>query len=131
MTTDEFIASQKLSMSCAAAYDNPNMTDASPGMQHYSCVIRRGKRRLTVPFSVGSGWTREPSAADVLDCLASDAAGVENARGFLDWCGEYGYDTDSRKAERTFKVCERQAAKLKRFLGADLYQVLLFDVERQ
>jgi hypothetical protein len=67
----------------------------------------------------------------VLDSLASDAAGYENSPDFGDWCGEYGYDEDSRKAERIFKDVERQSAKLKKFLGDDLYETLLWDTERE
>jgi hypothetical protein len=47
-----------------------------------------------------------------------------------DWAGEYGYDTDSRKAEKTFRACQRQRAKLFAFLGPELYQTLLWDTER-
>jgi len=72
-----------------------------------------------------------PTAADVLNCLASDAAGVENARSFEDWCADYGYDTDSRKAEKTFRVCEQQRDSLKGFIGGpDAFEGLLFRMER-
>lgn len=66
--------------------------------------------------------------AEVLN--ASDAAGVENATSFEDWCEEYGYDTDSRCAERTFKACKHATERLKNFLGNDLYETLLWKIER-
>ena len=71
-----------------------------------------------------------PELEDLLDCLASDASGIENSPDFEDWCGEYGYDTDSRKAEKIFKTVEHQARRLKQFLGDDLYEALLWNTER-
>lgn len=88
MTLDHFIKSLGLTMTVTPADNNPNMIDADPRMHHYACKMKYDRRQLTVAFSMGSGLTREPEISDVLDCLASDAAGVENASGFEDWCGE-------------------------------------------
>jgi hypothetical protein len=71
-----------------------------------------------------------PTLGEVLDCLASDAASVDNARSFEDWASDFGYDTDSRKAKRTYKTCEKQAAKLKALLGDEAYEQLLYHTER-
>jgi hypothetical protein len=87
--------------------------------------------KMTVYFSKGIGHHgAEPTTEEVLSCLADDAAGVENSPSFEDWCSEYGYDTDSRKAEKIFKACEHQATRLKNFLGDDLFEQLLWKVER-
>jgi hypothetical protein len=126
ITINEFIADRKITMFAARTDSNPNM-DGGENMDHWRCVLRFGKRRMTVLFSMGVGHNgKEPTAADVLDCLASDAAGIVNARSFEDWCRDYGYDSDSRKAERTFKVCEREAEKLRRFLGDADRETLMF-----
>lgn len=80
-----------------------------------------GRRRtLTVPFYKGRGHHgEEPRASEVLSCLLSDAASVNDTRSFTEWCADLGYDTDSRKAEATYRACERIARKLARFLGDD------------
>ena len=70
-----------------------------------------------------------PELADVLDCLASNAMGIENARCFEEWAAEYGYDEDSRRAERVYRTCQEEAAKLARFLGEGVFQEVL-DAER-
>lgn len=124
-----FVRLNKIRMDADWADENPNMADYQ-NMNHFKCVLKMGRSRMTVYFSQGYGISGEPDAELVLDCLASDSAGVENARSFEDWANEYGYDTDSRKAEKGFKVCERQAEKLKAFLGDDLYQKLLWKTER-
>ena len=84
---------------------------------------------MRVPFSQGSAHTQEPTASDVLECLASDASGVDNAQSFDDWCAEYGYDNDSRKAEKTYKTCQRQADNLRNFLGNENFETLLYGVQ--
>lgn len=97
---------------------------------HYKVILKRGRKRMTVYFSMGSAHTREPEIPEVLDSLISDAAGFANAQRFEDGCGEYGYDTDSRTAETTFKVVEAQAGKLEQFLG-DEYEHALWQTERE
>jgi hypothetical protein len=75
-------------------------------------------------FSQGSAHTANPTLAEVLDCLVSEAQGYDDARGFEDWCSGYGYDTDSRKAERTWRAVKKQAEQLSRTLGTKAYEAL-------
>lgn len=130
-----FIHQHGIRMTCDRANSNPNMNsdpEWSRRASHWKCtIIGPNRRKLTTYFSQGAAHTSEPTAADVLDCLASDASGAENARSFEDWCSEYGYDTDSRKAKRTYKVIQRQSESLKRLLGPELYETLLWNTERQ
>jgi hypothetical protein len=62
-----------------------------------------------------------PSAYDILGRLMADTycAGLN----FVDWCDEYGYDTDSRKAVDIHETCARMARDARRVLG-DLYSDL-------
>ena len=113
------IAIEQVSVVLRRAASNPNMTDMEPGSHHYKATLRYRGRQLTVPFSTGSGWTEEPTAKDVLDCLVSDTIGYESAGDFGEWCDEYGYNSDSRKALRTFRTVARLAAKVRAFLGDD------------
>lgn len=62
-----------------------------------------------------------PSAADVLASLCSDAMSVACGQSFEEFCGEFGYDTDSRKAETTYRTCQETALRLRGFLS-DHYQ---------
>jgi hypothetical protein len=129
ITLADFIAENHVTMTTRQTDHNPN-SDWDRAASHWLCYLRCAGRRMRVTFSMGSALTGPPSLAEVLDCLASDAAGLENARSFEEWAGEYGYDPDSRKALRTFKVVERQASALARSLGDDSYQTLLWHVER-
>lgn len=114
-------------------------------MRHFKCRIWNAEARAydiagrKVPvklrsfglyFSQGSGHTVDPTLADVLDCLASDASGHDNANSFEDWASDYGYDTDSRKAEKTWRAIQRSSEQLKRTLGESAYEELLWETER-
>ena len=129
---DQFITEQQLIMSVRPVRRNPHMQEQLP--RNFECTIAfegRGYHEpLTVYFSQGSAHKKPPTLAEVLDCLASDASGVDNAQSFEDWANEYGYDTDSRKAEATYRACEKQAQELKALLGQDAYNQLLYSTER-
>ena len=131
-TIRDFIEGIGITATAVRTDRNPHMQYGSGYMDHWRVTLRRPdtEQRLTVYFSMGSGHHgKEPDAAGVLDCLASDSAGIENARDFEDWCSDYGYDTDSRKAHKTWTACQRQADHLKAFMGTQ-YQALLFETER-
>jgi hypothetical protein len=126
----DFVKSNKIRFRCEWAENNPHMDD-SANMDNWKCQLRCNGRTMTVYFSKGIGHHgAEPTAEELLDCLASDASSVENTNGFEDWAVDLGYDTDSRKAHRTYKTIERQASKLKALLGDDAYDQLLWHTER-
>ena len=91
----------------------------------YRIQLKVGRRRMELDFFTGIGWNREPTAADVLGCLVSDAAGVENTRNFDDWANEYGMDPDSRKAEAMYRKTVAQVEELRRLLG-NLYDAFVW-----
>jgi hypothetical protein len=129
LTLDEFITAHGVTATSTPATANPHMKDDGYPMNHFRVTLQMGSARMTLHFSQGPGIKESPSASSVLSCLASDSASVENARSFEEWASDLGYDTDSSSAEKTFKACEKQAAKLKTFLGDDLYELLLWGVD--
>ncbi|HET7178382.1 MAG TPA: hypothetical protein VFI14_01595 [Chryseosolibacter sp.] len=131
VTIAQFIKANRISMTAERTDFNPHMED-SRNMDHWKCVVGMGGKRMTVVFSQGFGHKgKEPKLADVLNCIAFDASSVENSPSFEDWASDLGYETDSRKAEKTFKYVEHQAKRLRKFLGDDLYQTLLWNTERE
>lgn len=105
-----------IKMTCEYADRNPNMPD-SRDMNHYKCTFSRGRKRMTVYFSMGYAHTSEPDINRVWDTITEDSERVEGMD-FSEFCSEFGYDEDSRTAERTFKACKHQAERLKTFLSA-------------
>lgn len=58
-----------------------------------------------------------PHAADVLHSLILDSSAV--GQSFDSWCSDFGYDTDSRKAENIYRACQQNADKLTRVFNAE------------
>lgn len=93
------------------------------GLRHPVDVVSRGHQSKMNPRSIA--WheiekTRKPKAphaADVLYSVISDSSACEMS--FSDWCAEFGYDTDSRKALATYEACQQNADKLKRIFTRD------------
>lgn len=96
----------------------------------WTITLKKGRKRVTFGFWTGTGIKGEPTGEDVLSSVADDSGGFDNARSFEDWAEEYGYDTDSRKAERIYKEVGKNAKKLKGFLGPEAYEELLWHTER-
>lgn len=105
------------------------------GWEHFAwrVTLWYAKRTLETTFRTGTGHVRPapewiggkrqpripvpPSAADVLHCLCSDARAGEAT--FADFCTDFGYDTDSRKALEIYLNCQAEGPKLRTLLGAD------------
>ena len=45
--------------------------------------------------------------------LLLDGSADFDAQSFEDWCADYGYDTDSRKASETYEACCDTGRKLR------------------
>lgn len=147
ITLEQFIEKHGLQFECRRVDSRKDglMSDSS-GQRHFRCRVtsnrgiydnKQGQQvasgqshSFSLYFSQGSAHTDDPTLADVLDCLASDASGYDNAKSFEDWASEYGYDTDSRSAEKIYKTVKRQAEQLKRVLGAEAFEELLYKTER-
>lgn len=53
---------------------------------------------------------RDVTAYDVLTCITKSDPGT-----FEDFCGEFGYDSDSKRAEQTYFAVQKEWAKVRRF----------------
>jgi hypothetical protein len=62
-------------------------------------------------------WVGIPpkNASSILSALLSDSDGADYS--FQEWCADYGYDSDSRKAEATYHACRAIAVWLPRLCG--------------
>jgi hypothetical protein len=125
MNLSDFITEHDITATVEPAASNPNMTDWDRDASHWLVTLQVADRSMAVPFSQGSAHTEPPTAADVLESLASDSAGYINAGSFEDWADEYGYDTDSRKAFGTYEAIGVQAAELRTLLTDEAFEALL------
>lgn len=77
----------------------------------YRCIFRLTMSRFGQNYSFEFGQSiangsKEPTMYDVLTCLTKYDPGT-----FENFCSDYGYDTDSRKAYSTYQaVCDEWVA---------------------
>lgn len=82
------------------------------------------KERCTFEFWASIAKPDIETEKDILYafyCFVSDA--VSGDMEFEEFCGEFGYDTDSRTAEKTWKACKRSTAELERIYEGDIYDL--------
>ena len=133
ITIEEFIEMHAVRMKeCNKIHQSPYMPDFKG--DHWEIVLHmpgKGINEFVTYFSKGIGHKgKRPTVSEVLDCIASDASGYENSNSFEDWANDYGYDPDSRKAEKIYRLVEQESRELKTFLGNEAYESLLRDTER-
>jgi len=61
---------------------------------------------------------RAPCAYDVLACITKNDPGT-----FSDFCADYGYDTDSRKAEKTYFAVQEEYKNCVRMFGKHINEL--------
>lgn len=117
---------------CLKVRCDATMTGAPPpegfveGSSSWKVKLRYRGRRLTVPFYTGPLAGEPRDAESVLECLLSDAQAGE--QDFEDFCSDFGYDSDSRRAEKIWRACRKIAPRLRQFLG-DEYDAFM-DADR-
>lgn len=84
-------------------------------MKNFRQVVCNG-----LHYKTGKPWHLEPAAqptaASVLYCVLSDAEAIDYPT-FEEWAGTYGYDVDSRSAEKIYRACVESGLKLRRIFG--------------
>ena len=61
----------------------------------------------------------KPNPAEVLANVCAE--GLDADESFESWAANFGYDTDSRKAEETYRACQEAGRKARRILEAGVY----------
>ena len=79
--------------------------------------LRRGNKGFSVRFGNSEAdsdyGNTPPTAYDLLACLTKYDPGT-----FAEFCREFGYDEDSRRAEKTYRAVKRECASVSRFFTA-------------
>lgn len=97
--------------------DQVGVQDGAPSWaeQQWNITLRHGRKRMTFPY-YGGGAASDPTADEVIDDMASNAAALEY-HCFHAWAADYGYDADSRSAEQTYRACRKLGERFNRFLA--------------
>jgi hypothetical protein len=94
-----------------------------PGYQQSNTVEQNKKREEAAEFGTTKepgqtirGKINGPDLCDVMHSLLTDLDVLDHPA-FESWAADLGYDTDSRKAEATYRACLEIALKLRAMLG--------------
>lgn len=92
----------------------------------YRLQLKYGRKSFSFDFFQGPAIKDQPMdrPSEVLDCLLSEASGGNQS--FEDFCSDFGYDIDSRKAEQIWRACKKTAEGLDALFGDDLLQALMY-----
>jgi hypothetical protein len=140
LSIEQFVKNNKIRIqSCERTRQNPNNTDWKDA-DHWKCVLVCGKRntQLTVHYSMGYGHNgRKPNVCEMLSSLASDANSSDMS--FSEFCREFGYEeydeddygryVKNKKVEKIYKACVKSEKDLKRLLGNEQFDILLYNTE--
>lgn len=97
----------------------PYFIDDKESRNVYRVTIKRGENKISFTFGdsiTNTNKNEKPRLYDILACLNSDFHTPET---FKDFCNEYGYNKDSIKANKLFKLCSKQSQKLKKIFTED------------
>jgi hypothetical protein len=120
MTLSELATKIAISSKLGSSVAFDRMDDWQKKANAYRVTLRYQRRTMTIDWWQGTGIADDPDAASVISALLSDANA--GAGTFEEFCSDMGYDSDSRKAEKTWRACKRINPQIRRLLGADFDQ---------
>lgn len=83
-------------------------------LEHINNGRQLKDKKLVAQVACRVGRDIRPNVADVVASACRDYMSANQAGDFESWCGEFGYDTDSRKAESIYRACIEISGKLRR-----------------
>lgn len=107
------INSRYVGMSTADEMDRPTFP-----MRHYRVTLTHNGKRRTFDFYMGTALLDGPDLVDVVSSLLSDMDA--GSMSFEEFCSEFGYNSDSIKALKIHKACQRNAERVKVIFGDDI-----------
>lgn len=86
----------------------------------FKITLKKGGKQYTFNFgqSIAEG-SNEPTLYSVLACLTKYKVGS-----FEEFCSDYGYDTDSRTAEKTYKAVLKEWEAMERLFNNEELELL-------
>lgn len=118
----EFAQKHKISLKCTHFGYGKHFADDTQSRHIFRCMLVRKdgqiEKQYTFKFgqSIADGNT-PPNIYDVLTCLQKYDVGT-----FEDFCSEFGYDEDSRKAEKIYNAVVKEYEGMLRVFGTDILE---------
>jgi len=118
------VFSAKLSNEKLPNWQNDNkpcyLRDEKRKNNHFVVTLRKGTRRVSFDFFDSiSNFEKGIKELDAYSVLANCSSELYCPDTFEEFCNEFGYDNDSRQAEKTFKALSKFSAKLQKFFDTE------------
>ena len=97
----------------------------NPSYHNHSVKVTHNKKSFSFDFwgsIMNPEISNDQENVFAFYCALSD--GISAKDSFENFCGEFGYDEDSRTAERIYKACEKTLKKVERVFSCDLYDLI-------
>ncbi len=120
MNAKDFVKKYNIKIENQWASRNPSMDDSEWGnsANHYKSTLKYKGRQFTLYYSKGIALEGEPTADEVILCLATDMSCIEY--GLDDFIYNMGYEY--RKGKKVFDTIETQTQKMFKLLGFEAFQ---------
>ena len=105
---NDFLKSVNASIKMEYLEHRPYFPHEKDSRDIYKVRIRRKGKQMTFTFGANLNGDK-PTASYILACLTKYDPGT-----FDDFCSDYGYDTDSREAERIYKAVIKEWCNVER-----------------
>jgi hypothetical protein len=87
----------------------------------WPCTLEKDGKTLTIEFNQNRD-NPAPTISDIIECVRND---VSSETSFEDWCEAFGFDTDSRTAERSYQYCVKLQADFEDMVGPEAMKEFL------
>jgi len=121
---NELLSSINVTFSAKFIKHDYHFADDKQERDIFTCTFKRNKTRFSIKFgqsinnSTGNG-DNLPTAYDVITCLQK-----YEIESFENFCLDFGYDQDSRKAYKVYMACCNEYDKVSKFFSCDEIELL-------
>lgn len=88
--------------------------------KHFAYTLSRvgNDNKIKGYYSQGEAIKGTPRVTDIVLAMLMDTQGIADTS-FDMWCGDFGYDTDSRKALNTYQACMKEYGQIKSLFSSE------------
>jgi hypothetical protein len=116
----DFLSSNGITFSAKFVKHGLHFQDDKQTRDIYLLTLRRGKRSISFRFGQSiASQGKTPTAYDLLSCITKNDPGS-----FENFCGDFGYDRDSRKAEKVYRDVVAEWQKVEGFFTSSEFEEL-------
>lgn len=127
----DFLAKHEITFSFKLANNKtPDWEDNGQQRNHFVVTLKQGKKRMSFDFFDSAyNYRNGKTEITAYDALTTCSSEINCPDTFEDFCSEFGYEEDSRKAEKTFRALKKFSDKLKKFFGSKEIQEDLAEIQ--